>query len=65
MIWVSLVCDCFIPSPTLILPKLLQCYHLESVLSFFRNTTEIYDIAGALKLDCEGCIHPQFIVDFP
>ena len=57
-----MACDCFIPSPTLILPKLLQCFRLESVLVFLSQYPEISDITGAPKLDCEGCIHPRCCV---
>ena len=38
---------------------------LEKRLVFLSQYPEIPGITGALKLDCEGCVHPRCIANFP
>ena len=38
---------------------------LEKRLDFLLRDPEISGIIGALKLDCEDCVYPWCIVDFP
>ena len=38
---------------------------LEKRLVFLSQYSEISGVIGMLKLDCEGCVYPWCIVDFP
>ena len=57
--------DCFYPFTNLDSFQTAEVLLLGERLVFLSQYPEIYDITGVLKLDCEGCIHPRFIVDLP